>query len=247
VAFRTAGGEVAVANVRVLRADRGVRIGAPETGLDVDSVEHLLAALGGLSIRRGLCIEVAGAEVPLADGAALIFAKALEELDLAREEPALAVLAEGEVRIEASSYAFEPADSVELEVAVEFDATAIGRQRATWDGAAASFLSEVAWARTFGFRREGEALRAAARARGVDPRAVMVLDGEGRVEAPGAPARPGEFARHKLLDLVGDLYLHGGPPLGRVRATRPGHAATHRAVEVAKERGLVGPLVRNAW
>jgi UDP-3-O-[3-hydroxymyristoyl] N-acetylglucosamine deacetylase len=68
----------------------------------------------------------------------------------------------------------------------------------------------------------------------------MVLEDGGGVEPPGAPARPDEFARHKLLDLVGDLYLYGGPPRGTLRATRPGHGATHRAMTEALDRGIVG-------
>jgi UDP-3-O-[3-hydroxymyristoyl] N-acetylglucosamine deacetylase len=60
-----------------------------------------------------------------------------------------------------------------------------------------------------------------------------------RVLSAGAPFLADEPARHKLLDLVGDLYLYGGPPRGRVRATRPGHGATHEAMRRALAEGLV--------
>jgi len=67
----------------------------------------------------------------------------------------------------------------------------------------------------------------------------MVLGDDGDVEAPALPARHGEFARHKLLDLIGDLYAFGGPPLGVVRARKPGHRATHHAVALALEKGFL--------
>jgi UDP-3-O-[3-hydroxymyristoyl] N-acetylglucosamine deacetylase len=76
----------------------------------------------------------------------------------------------------------------------------------------------------------------------VDLCAVMVIDETGRVQSPGAPARPGEFARHKLLDLLGDTYLYGGIPRGRLRAVWPGHAANHDALRRALAAGIVQPV-----
>jgi UDP-3-O-acyl-N-acetylglucosamine deacetylase len=55
----------------------------------------------------------------------------------------------------------------------------------------------------------------------------------------GRPFAPDEPARHKLLDMMGDLYLHGGPPAGRLRAVRPGHAANARAFARAREEGIL--------
>lgn len=240
VVFRTALGDARVDELQVVRSDRGVRVRSERTALDVDTVEHLFAALGGLSLRSGVAIEVDGPEMPLLDGAALAFARALAELSPPPSPPALRVLHEGVVNVGASSYALSPGDGVALEVEVSFDAPRIGTQMASWRGSAESFVTDVAWARTFGFRRDADALLRSGRARAVDPTAVMVLDDTGAVEPPGEPARPGEFARHKLLDLVGDLYLFGGPPRGTVRATRPGHAATHRAVTQALARGILG-------
>jgi UDP-3-O-[3-hydroxymyristoyl] N-acetylglucosamine deacetylase len=239
VVFRTRNAEAAIEDLALVRADYGVRVACDRIGLDADGVEHLMAAFGGLSVRSGVAIELEGREMPLLDGAALAFARAIEELDPPRTVPTLRVACPGVVEVGASSYAFLPGDGVALEVEITFAAPAIGVQRAAWAGDAPSFVAEIAWARTFGFRRDGEALMRTGRAGGVDPSAVMVLDADGVVEPPGLPARPGEFARHKLLDLVGDLYLFGGPPIGKVRATRPGHAATHRAVAEALEQRIL--------
>lgn len=242
VSFRTERGEAALPDLHLVRADRGVRVACASIGLDVDGVEHCLAAIGGLGIRRGLMIGVNGGELPLACGSALTFARALLSLDLAQGEPELVVARAGEIRCGEARYAFDVADRIELVVDVSFEAAAIGRQRATWDGTPKDFVENVAWARTFGFAHEAALLHESGRARGATPEHVMVLDRDGAVLAPGAPARPGEFARHKLLDLIGDLYLFGGPPRGLVHAERPGHGATHRVVTEAVARGILAPV-----
>lgn len=239
LAFRTKRGEVSLSDLHVVRADRGVRVACASVGLDVDGVEHCLAAVGGLGIRQGLAISVNGGELPLACGSALTFARALLSLEFAHGEPGLVVARAGEVQCGEARYAFDPADRMELTVDVSFEAAAIGRQRASWDGTADDFMENVAWARTFGFADEAAVLHESGRGRGATPDSVMVLDRKGAVLAPGMPARPGEFARHKLLDLIGDLCLFGGPPRGRVRAERPGHGATHRAVIEGLARGIL--------
>jgi UDP-3-O-[3-hydroxymyristoyl] N-acetylglucosamine deacetylase len=69
---------------------------------------------------------------------------------------------------------------------------------------------------------------------------VVVIGAE--ILAAGRPFAPDEPARHKLLDLVGDLFLYGGPPRGSVAAYRPGHWATHEAVRRAREAGVLVSL-----
>jgi UDP-3-O-[3-hydroxymyristoyl] N-acetylglucosamine deacetylase len=234
--FEVGGDVTPLARCRVARSDQGVQLEL-ESGARVDLVEHLLAALGGLGLRDGLVVSVLGPELPLLDGAALAWARALRELELPPCPPRLEVVRPFELSLGASHFSFEPAPSASLEVEVEFDNLAIGKQHARWDGSAERFEQEIAPARTFGFERDAEALLRAGRARFVDRRAVIVLDAAGST-APGTPPpTPGEFARHKLLDLIGDLYLFGGPPRGHVRALRPGHSATHAAVQEALRLG----------
>jgi UDP-3-O-acyl-N-acetylglucosamine deacetylase len=240
VAIRAGSVRVVLEEWEVRDAHRGVRLGAKDDPtVEIESVEHLFAALGAWPVRRGLEIEVHGGEIPLAGGGALEFAEAIRTVAPPRDPPDLVVIESGMIEVGESSYSFEPGPEPRLEVEVEFRADAIGIQSAVWDGSFERFLLDVAWARTFGFRREAAALHARGRARGVDPRVVKVLDDLGLVEPPGAPARPGEFARHKLLDLVGDLYCFGGPPRGTISAKRPGHQATHRAVAIAFQRNLL--------
>ena len=241
VAFRTPAGRAGLGELAVLRTDQGVAVRCPRIGFAADSIEHLFAALGGLGIRSGVVVDVEGGEVPLGDGTALLFCECLERLEARPSAPRLSVDRDAEIRVGESRYFFAPSEETSIDVRIEFLGFAIGVEEARWDGDPASFVRDVAWARTFGFARDRERLHAAGRALGADPRAVMVLDDGGRVQPPGAAPRPGEFARHKLLDLVGDLYAFGGPPRGRIRAVRPGHGATHRAMAEALETGVVVP------
>ncbi len=230
-------GAAPIAELCVVRTDRGVCVEAPRIGLKVDLVEHLCAALAGLGVRRDLAVAVIGGEVPLLDGGARELAAALQALELPREPAPLRVARAGEIKVEDAVYRFAPAAGPRLEVEVCFPG--VGTEHASYEDDAQRFMREIAPARTFGYAREAEELRAQGRARHVDPSAVLVLGPDGESLLASAPRAPGELARHKLLDLMGDLFLHGGPPRGLISATRPGHAATHRAVREALDRGLL--------
>jgi UDP-3-O-[3-hydroxymyristoyl] N-acetylglucosamine deacetylase len=237
--FQIAGHEASLADLSVTRTDHGVTVRSRRGGGEIDLVEHLFAAFAGLSIRSGVTTTLSGPEVPLLDGGAAELSRALLALGPPRQGPPLLVAERGSVEVDGARYTFEPGPSVEVEVEVDFERGGIGRQSATFAGNATRFLDEIAPARTFGFAADADALRARGRARFVDPHSVIVLDEEGRALPPGRPPRPGELARHKLLDLLGDLFAHGGPPRGRVHAVRPGHRATHRALAQALERGFL--------
>jgi UDP-3-O-[3-hydroxymyristoyl] N-acetylglucosamine deacetylase len=230
--------EATLDQLSVVDSDRGVRLRARHGSHEVELCEHRLSALAGLSIRGGVVVTLPGAEVPLLDGGALELSRALLTLDLRREPPRLRVAEAGSVDEGTSRYRFEPADTTRLEVTLELpDPRAT--EHATWDGSVREYVDVIASSRTFGFETEAERLRARGRAAHVDPAAVVVLDDQGRVLPPSAPLREGELGRHKLLDLMGDLFLYGGPPRGVVSAHRPGHGATHRAVPRALARGLL--------
>jgi UDP-3-O-[3-hydroxymyristoyl] N-acetylglucosamine deacetylase len=231
-----------VEDLGVARTDLGVTVNSREWS--IDTVEHLLAAFGGLGVRCGVRAIVEGGEVPLADGGSTLFCDAISALSPPTDPSMLVVSREGEVVVGESRYSFRPADACAIQVSIEFAARGVGSGVARWDGRATSFVSDIAWARTFGFRSQAQALVAAGRARGADSESVMILDDDGNVEPPGRAARDGEFARHKLLDLVGDLYLVGGPPRGEILAQRPGHTATRAALARAMEAGLVTREIR---
>lgn len=230
----------------VTHGDGAVRV-SNGRGLELELVEHFLAALGGLGIREGVTATVEGPEFPLLDGGARELADALLAMGLEVAAPRLRVARAGVIARGKSSYAFAPGASVELSVEIEFDHRAVGRQTARWSGDPHDFRERIAIARTFGFTADAADLRARRRARlfwvsdsaarAAAHRAVVTY-GESAGPPEAAPA-PDEAARHKLLDLIGDLALYGGPPQGSIEARRPGHTATHDIVRRALDLGLL--------
>lgn len=246
LALRQGRVEVERQKLRVVRTRFGVRVASP--GLQVDLVEHLFAAIGGLGIGDGLRVDVFGPELPLLDGACAAWCKALRLLGLPKPaaQPSGSALTRvvqpARIRVGTSEYVFAPSDSVRVRVQVAFDHPLVAVQTAAWHGDIRDFCERIATARTFGFRKDLVALRAMGSACAVDPSRVVVLeqpDSE-RLTASEPGPQPDECARHKLLDLVGDLTLALGSFTGFVRAYRPGHTATHEAVREAARQGVFG-------
>lgn len=230
------GAEAGLDALLPVRTDRGVTVATADGRVRVDLIEHLLAAAGGLGVFAGLRVETDDDELPLLDGGARRFAEALVSLDPPRGR-ALRVAREATFARGRSRYRFLPGEGVEVRVTVDFPAP-VGAQRAAWAGDPDDFLARIAPARTFGWVQELAALRAASRAAAVDLVSVMVFDEHG-VIAGCRPASEDEPARHKLLDLIGDLALRGGPPRGLVEAEAPGHTATHAVVAEAFATGVL--------
>jgi UDP-3-O-[3-hydroxymyristoyl] N-acetylglucosamine deacetylase len=233
--------EISRNELELVRTDRGVCVRAPNRGFEVDLVEHLFAALAGLHVQSGIAVRVRGPELPLLDGGALELAAAVRALDPPRSAPRLRVTRAETIEVGESRYEFRPHPGVRIELDAVF-APPFGTARAAWDGSAAQFFRDIAPARTFGWRNEGLALRARGRAAHVDPYSVIVLEDDGSVLPPGRAPEPSELARHKLLDLLGDSYFYGGPPLGSLFAHRPGHQRTHAALQEALARELLAPM-----
>ncbi len=248
-------GAEARVTVRRVDADRDVTLdGAPlsewrpvvalrstaieRSGVQVRTVEHLFAALAGLGWRRGVAIEVDGGELPILDGCATAWTTALRPLDVTPSRPRLRVARPERIEVGASVYELTPGEGTRVSVEVELDDPRVGRE-AAWDGAPLDFAARIASARTFCLASEVDELARLGLASHVTPEMVVVLGEE--ILSAGRPFEPDEPARHKLLDLVGDLFLHGGPPRGHVHARRPGHWASHEALRIATERGVLSP------
>lgn len=192
----------------------------------VSTVEHLFAALAGCGV-DDVAIDVEGGEVPALDGSAAPWVAAIDAAaPVGAAAPAPApLIVERPLRVgdDRRWIAVTPAERLELAVAIDFPL--IGRQ--AFEAPAADFRA-VADARTFGFARDAAALRAAGRALGAGLHNAAVFDDAGR---PLDPLRhPDEPARHKWLDLLGDLALLGRPLRARVEAYAAGHALHHRLV-----------------
>ena len=233
------GVEASLADLHVARADRGVTLASADDRVRVDLVEHLFAALGGLGVRAGVRVTIDDDELPLLDGGARLFAEAILALGLVTEAAprALVITRNASISRGNAVYDFATGSGVAIQVDVEFRAP-VGRESAAWSGDAVDFVERIAPARTFGWADEHAALLASGRAASVDLEAVLVY-GDGGAIAGCKPAAKDEAARHKLLDLIGDLAIHGGPPRGSLTVQRPGHAATHAVVAEALASGVL--------
>jgi UDP-3-O-[3-hydroxymyristoyl] N-acetylglucosamine deacetylase len=227
---------------------RATSVEAHRGALRVGTVEHVFAALGGLGVHHGVAVCVDGPEMPLLDGGSAAWCAAIDRLGTVATPPRLRVVREAVTEVGASRYEWAPGDRITVEVRVELDGLVEGplEPEARWDGDAADFRTRIAPARTFALARDVDELLRAGLARHVDAASVVVLAPR-VVHCAGRTFSPDEPARHKLLDLVGDLYLHGGPPIGRVRAVRPGHAANQRALSRAKDEGIVVSCPDGDW
>lgn len=244
--------EVPALVAQAVASERRTVLGEGEGALH--TVEHVLAAVAALGI-DDLVIEMDGPEPPIVDGSAAPFVQALLDAGVvAREdgEPAWLDLAEPVRVIDGESvYEAFPADALSLEVTIDFAHPVIGRQVGRYVVTPEAFARELAPARTFGFVREVETLRAKGLIRGASTENAVVLDESAVV---GSALRwPDEFVRHKAMDCVGDLALAGRRVRARVVAYKPSHrgtvtlvramlAAAHDAATVPP-RALAAPAV----
>jgi UDP-3-O-[3-hydroxymyristoyl] N-acetylglucosamine deacetylase len=189
----------------------------------VSTVEHLLAALFGAGIDN-LRIEVDGPEVPILDGSAGPFYAAIQEAGVSFQSESrtyLAVRKKIEVKLGEKWAVVEPAAGFEVKGSIDWDHPSIGHQEFQYIEGKTDFET-LASARTFGFLREVEALRQKGLARGGSLENAVVLD-DALILNPEGLRFPNEFARHKVLDALGDLKLAGYPILGAFKLHRAGH------------------------
>jgi UDP-3-O-[3-hydroxymyristoyl] N-acetylglucosamine deacetylase len=198
--------------------------------VSVGTVEHLLSALMASGI-TDVEIHIDGAEVPIVDGSALPFMHLIEAAgvrELGTEVPVLKIREPIEVVDGEKSIRIEPANRLVLKYRIDFPHPVIGKQSFQFEVDRDNFLKKVAPARTFGFVRDVEKMRAAGLARGGSVENCIVLDDE---RVMNGPLRfRDEFVRHKVLDLMGDLALIGRPIVGEITANRAGHALHSRFV-----------------
>jgi UDP-3-O-[3-hydroxymyristoyl] N-acetylglucosamine deacetylase len=196
-------------------------------GARVSTVEHLMSALAGLGIDN-LYVDVAGPELPIMDGSAGPFVFLLQSAGI--EEQAapkryLRILSTIEVVDGDKSARFDPHHGFVLDFTVDFPHPVFGAEsrRVVIDFAEHSYTKEVSRARTFAFMQDVEAMRSAGLALGGSLQNAIVLD-ETRVLNSEGLRYDNEFAKHKVLDAIGDLYLLGHPLIGKYTAFKSGHA-----------------------
>ena len=202
-------------------------------GFKVRTVEHLLATLSANGVGSAV-IELDGEEVPIGDGSALPFVRALGDAGMRRladHAPGVRIARPFAVSDGGASLVLEPPvedGALDLAYTIEYPHPAIGRLSSSLRLSPESFAREIAPARTFGFLADVEELHRRGLALGASYDNTVVLDA--RAVAGGALRFPDEFVRHKLLDLTGDLALLGRPLAARATAFKAGHRLHVEAV-----------------
>ncbi len=196
-----------------------------DSGVEVATVEHLMAALAGCGIDNVL-IELDGPEVPAMDGSAAPFVFLIDCAGIAElSVPRVALRILKEVRVEEGEkfVFFSPGEGFSAQLEIEFPSAAIKYQKFYFDFSPAAFKAEISRARTFGFLTDVENLRNSGRALGGSFDNAVVIDGD-VILNKGGLRYADEFVRHKMLDAIGDLYLAGAPIIGRFTGSRSGHS-----------------------
>ncbi|AQS41998.1 MAG: UDP-3-O-[3-hydroxymyristoyl] N-acetylglucosamine deacetylase [Candidatus Tokpelaia hoelldobleri] len=199
----------------------------------IETIEHLMAAVAACGLDN-LAIEIDGPEVPILDGSSAPYMQAFATAGIEEQDaPRRYIRIVKPIRVEAgAAYAeFLPADTTRFDISIAFDSPAIGEQHIAFELTRDYFAREIAPARTFGFMKDVERLRAVGLAQGATLENSVVIGLDGKVmNEDGLMAADG-FVRHKALDAVGDTALLGRPFIGLFRSCRGGHALNAAAVK----------------
>lgn len=202
-----------------------------QDGARVATVEHLMSALAGLGVDNVL-IEVNAPEIPIMDGSSGPFVFLLQEAGLVEQNAAkkfIRILKNVEVIDGDKWVRFEPYHGFKIDFTIDFNHPVFEHSgnHVQIDFAEDSYIKEISRARTFGFMHEVEYLRSNGLARGGSLENAIVLD-EYRVLNNDGLRYEDEFAKHKVLDAIGDLYMLGYPILGAFYAHKSGHALNNK-------------------
>lgn len=202
-----------------------------QDGVRVGTIEHLMSAVAALGVDN-VVIDVDAPEIPILDGSAAPFLFLFESAGIVDQDVLkrfVRVLRPLEVREGDKWVRLDPYEGFRVELTIDFDHPAFKKveQKVEIDFAETSYVGEISRARTFGFVHEVELLRMNGLARGGSMENVIVLD-EYRVLNQDGLRFDNEFARHKALDAIGDLYVLGHQLIGRFAGYKSGHALNNR-------------------
>ena len=204
-------------------------------GAKVLTVEHLMSACAGLGLDN-LFVDITAEEVPILDGSAASFVFLLQSAGIALQNApkrflrVLEVVEVSEGEGAARKWArLSPHNGYKLSFEIDFDHPAVDStgQRVVFDTDGGSYVRDIARARTFGFTKDVEAMRANGLALGGGLDNAIVMDDYKILNSEGL-RYDDEFVKHKILDAMGDLYLLGRPLLAAYSAFRSGHALNNR-------------------
>ena len=207
----------------VADVSRGTTIGFGE--IKVLTIEHVLAAIAGLEIDN-VYAEVDAGEAPVGDGSSLPFVEALSEAGIEEQDQArkgIKITHPIAYEHDGISLLALPSDSLKLSYTIEYGHLALDTQYRSFTIDPKTFVSEIAPARTYCFLKDVEQLKAAGLIKGGSLENAIVIGEEGVLNEDLRFSD--EFARHKVLDLLGDLVLLGAPLEAHIVAIKGGHAS----------------------
>jgi UDP-3-O-[3-hydroxymyristoyl] N-acetylglucosamine deacetylase len=208
-------------------------------GVKVSTIEHLLSALAGLGIDNAL-VDVTAAELPIMDGSAGPFVFLLQSAGVVEQESQKRYIKiKKEIRVEDGDKwaAFVPFNGFKVTFTIDFDHPAFtdNLKTSSMDFSSTTFVKEVSRARTFGFMKDIEFLRANNLALGGSLDNAIVVDDDKILNEDGLRYAD-EFVKHKILDAIGDLYLLGHSLIGEFQGFKSGHALNNKLLLALLER-----------
>lgn len=196
-----------------------------ENGASLKTIEHLMAALYGMKISNAI-IEVQGEEIPILDGSSLRFVEQISRVGIKRQvrsRKILKVLKKIKVTDGEKFEEIEPFDSFEINAKCDFEAKGLKTDPVTFNFSKNNFVSKIAPARTFGFVSEAEYVKKHNLALGASLKNTVIYNDKGIPLNDDGLRFENESARHKVLDIIGDLALSQYWIQGRVNCFCPSH------------------------
>ncbi len=227
-----AGSPAIPANV-ACQTDAPLRTSLGSNNCEVEMVEHIMSALAGMKINN--CqVWVSGREMPGLDGSCLDFVKALESAERVEQDLAVKQLVvNAKIRVENNNGWIEATPASERQSSLKYsldfcNEPAIGKQVFEFNPSTQDFATEVAPARTFITHAVAEELKSKGMGSRVTYSDLLVFDQQGPIQ--NQLRFENECARHKLLDLVGDLSLAGFDIIANIHSCRGGHSLNAQLV-----------------
>lgn len=212
---------------------------ANEFGTKVATIEHLMAAIWGSGIDN-LIVELNNEEIPIMDGSSAPFVFLIECAGInIQEEQRRMIEITKTIRIEDNDKFIEitPASEFSLDLHVDFNNRHVSQQKFDYRSTMTSFKNDISRARTFCFQHEIDHMHKLGLAKGGSLKNAIVV-GEDGVINEGGLRYPDEFARHKTLDFLGDMYLAGYFIIGHFSASKAGHGINNKFLhEMFKNEG----------
>ncbi len=202
--------------------------------LQIQTTEHLLAALSGLSIDN-IIIEIDNVELPGLDGSAKGFVELIKSAGIVEQDAKRVPL-----KVEKPVWCFSgdaliaafPDEDFKISYTLSYNRPALGTQFYSFNEKASNFAQDVAPARTFCLEEEAAELLKRGLGKGADYNNTLVIGRDGPIKT--SLRFPDEPVRHKVLDLIGDMYILGVPVIGRIVAIKSGHALNMELVKRLK-------------